>query len=127
MHPAVSMICGLATRACFAMCLYVSTIIIEFVCYSNLCGFLPWMDHCFGHHISSLLAHLSFVDHCFGCLFCPFSARPFPALRHQVSPIKFLQSYGARWWPLAGLVVTHRVAMEPSCCAWYLCGRPTNL
>ena len=26
------------------------------------------LDHCFGHHICSLLTQVSFVDHCFGDL-----------------------------------------------------------
>ena len=52
------------------------------VCCADLCGSLPWMDHCFGHHVGSLLAQLSFVDHCFGCLlnFCQFCAQPFTPL-----------------------------------------------
>ena len=36
-----------------------------------------------------------------------------------ISPIKFLQWDGAGWWPLAGLVLSHRVAMEPPCRALY--------
>ena len=61
MHPAVSMICGMAARACLAMCL-----------------------------------HLSSSCHNYTCL-------------------------------LAGLVPAHRVAMEPPCCAWYLCRALSNL
>ena len=32
----------------------------------------------------------------------------------QVFPLKFLQCDGAGWWPQAGLVPAHRVAMETS-------------
>ena len=38
-----------------------------------------------------------------------------------------LQRDGAGWWLLAGLVPTHRVAMEPPSCAWYLCRDTINL
>ena len=41
--------------------------------------------------------------------------------------MKFLQCDGAGWWPLAGLVPTHRVSMEPPCYTWYLRRASTNL
>ena len=68
---------GLASP-CARMWALVATITV--VCRADLCGSLPWTDDCFCHHIGSLLAQLSFVDHCFGCLFCQFSAQPFPPL-----------------------------------------------
>ena len=45
--------------------------------------------------------------------------------RHRVmyvSHLKFLQCVGAGWYPLAGLVPAHRVAMEPLCYALYFRG-----
>ena len=75
-HPAVSMICGVAAGACLALpCL---TCMCAVVCSADLCGSLPWTDHCFGHHICSLLAQLSFLDHCFGCLFLPIQRPALP-------------------------------------------------
>ena len=53
-----------------AVCVHVRALIFAVVCPAVLCGSLPWKDHCFGHHISGLLAPLSFVDHCFSRLFC---------------------------------------------------------
>ena len=79
----VSMICGVASRACLATacaCIRALVAILSVVCSAGPYGSLPWMDHCFGHHICSLLAQLSFVDHCFDCLFWQFSVQPFPTL-----------------------------------------------
>ena len=109
---------------------------IAVVCCADLYGSLPWTDHCFGHYICSLLAQFSFVDRCFGCLFCQFCPQPLShhhrkwfmvGIGSGKSPLKFLQCDGASWWPLAGLVPAHRVAMEPPCCAWYLHRALTNL
>ena len=68
---------GLAFPCACMWALVAIIIIIAVVCSTYLCGSLPWTDHCFSHHICSLLAQLSFVDHCFGHLFCQFSSQPF--------------------------------------------------
>ena len=80
MHPAVSRICGLAARACFAMCLHLGSTVarIAVVCCADLYGSLPWTDHCFCHHIGSLLAQFSFVDRCFGGLILPILCPALP-------------------------------------------------
>ena len=137
MCPVVSMICQVAARTSLACaCLWALGAIIAVVCSADLCGSFPWTDRCFGQHICSLLAELSFVDHRFGCLFFRFSAQSFLPLIGMVHgrylvrlicPLTFLECDVAGWWLLAGLVLTHRVAMEPPCCAWYFCGSPTNL
>ena len=41
--------------------------------------------------------------------------------------MKVLQCDSAGWWLLAGLVPTHRVGVEPPCCALYFCRAPTKL
>ena len=102
-------------------CIWALVTRIAVVCCPDLCGSLPWTDHCFGHHIGSLLAQFSFVDCCFGHLFGQFCAQPLPVPVHgtvgigsgKFLPLKFLQCDGAGWWPLAGLVPAHRVAMAP--------------
>ena len=62
-----------------------------------------------------LLPLLIFVDHSFGCIFCKFSAQPFPPIievrprlgfgsgKYQVSLLKFLQCDCACWRLLTGL------------------------
>ena len=109
---------------------------IAVVCCADLYRSLPLHGSLLGHHICSLLAQFSIVDRCFGCLFCQFCPQT-PSHPHRKwfmvgirlgeFPLKFLQCDGAGWWPLAGLVPAHRVAMEPPCCAWYLHRAPTNL
>ena len=52
MRAVVSMICGVAARACLAKCLHVSSSCYDysFSCCVDLCGSLPWMEHCSSHH-----------------------------------------------------------------------------
>ena len=106
MRPAVSRICGQGARACLAMCLHLSSTVvtrIAVVCCTDLCGSLPWTDHCFGHHIGSLLAQFGFVDHCFGRLFCQFCTQPFPPLIGSGSwlvsgQVSFSHEVPQVWW-----------------------------
>ena len=55
-------------------CMWALVAIIAVVFCADLCESLPWTDHCFGHHIGSLLTQFRFVDHCFGA-YLPNSAR----------------------------------------------------
>ena len=55
----VSKICGVTTRACLALpcaCIWALVAIIAVVCSTDLCGSLPWPDHCFGHQAVCLLS-----------------------------------------------------------------------
>jgi len=94
MCPVVSMICGVAARACLAMCLHVNSHHQDcrlFAIFDPCGGSLPWTDHYFGHQICSLLVQLTFVDHSFAWLFCPFRAQPFPPLIGSGSYLVFGQ------------------------------------
>ena len=62
-------------------CMWTLVAIFAIVSSTDLWGSLPWTDHCFVHHICSLVAQLSLVDHCFGCLFC--QSVPTLATRHR--------------------------------------------
>ena len=98
-------------------CMWAIVAIIAVVCSAFLCGSLPWTDHCFDHHICSLLAQLSFVGHSFGRLFCQFSAQSFPGRKWFMvgngygkflhwSSISVTVLIGGRlqgWFPLTGL------------------------
>ena len=79
MLAVVSMIYGVATRACLAMWALVISL--------HLTARLILLDHYLGQIttlvtivICSLLTQWIFVDHYFGCLFCQFGAQPFPPL-----------------------------------------------
>ena len=76
--------------------------IFAIVSSTDLWGSLPWTDHCFVHHICSLVAQLSFVDHCFGCLFC--QSVPALATRHRnwftlgSDQVSFPTEVPSVWW-----------------------------
>ena len=128
MRPAFSMIWWVAPRACLTMCLHVSS-------SHHNCSFLL----CWSLRITTLdrsllrspylefACSVEFCDHCFGYLFCQFSTHSFPPLIGKGSwkvsvPVSFSTEVPSVW-----LVPTHRVTMEPPCCAWYSCWAPTNL
>ena len=87
-----------------AVCVPFRALIFAVVCPAVLCGSLPWTDHCFGHHISSLLAPLSFVDHCLVAYFAKsgYSCSLCDAVSPN-SPQQFCSS-----WPYIGLFTRFR-------------------
>ena len=61
-------------------CIWAVVARIAVVCCADLCGSLPWTDHCLGHCLGNLVPQFSLVDRCFGRLFCQFCSQPFPYL-----------------------------------------------
>ena len=113
-------------------CIWALVARIAVVCCTDLCGSLPWTDHCFVHYLGSLLLQFSLVTCCYFANSAPSPSHPYLEVVHdrywvrKVSLVKFLQCDGAGWWPLAGLVPAHRVTMEPAVPG--ICtGPPTNL
>ena len=71
---------------------------------------LPCADESAIFAICSCFAIIAVFLHCFAR---KFATLPLPPLL-GVFPLKFVQCDGASWWPQAGLVPTHKVAMETS-------------
>ena len=79
MLAVVSMICGVATRACLAMGLHASSgYLFAFDCSADLCGSLPWTDHYFSDH--NYLQFAYSVDLCGSLLWSPVLPIRCPAL-----------------------------------------------
>jgi len=84
-------------------CMWALGAIFTVACSADLCGSLPWTDHCFAHHICSLLAQLSFEDQCFSHLICELSTQPstpFIGIGSQLVAgyISFSTEVPSVWW-----------------------------
>ena len=119
-------------------CVYMWALVAIFVvvCSADLCGSLPWTDHCISHHICSLLAQLSFVDHLVWLPILPMRDPDLPTPHRNRCRVSgqesFFSEVSSVWqcWLAVGCragSLLYRVAMEPPCCAWYFSRAPTNL
>ena len=130
MCPVVSVICGVAARACVTMCLRVSSRRHNFSCLlcwslgiTTLDGSLLWSLYL------QFACSVELVDHCFSHLFLPIQHPALPTPHRKWFMVGIVSGKFLHWssFSVTMLVPAHRVAIEPHCCAWYLYRAPTNL